>query len=47
MIGKMRRLSSEIHLDVSRTVSETESQSENKNKGAAAGGGGGQRSGTV
>lgn len=41
LIGKMRRLSSEIHLDVSRTVSETESQSENKNKGAAAGSGGG------
>lgn len=41
LIGKMRRLSSEIHLNVNRTVSETESQSENKNKGAAAGTGGG------
>lgn len=41
LIGKMRRLASEIHLDVNRTVSETESQSENKNKGAAIGTGGG------
>lgn len=40
LISKMRRLSSEIHLDVSRTISETESQNESKNKGIGIGIGG-------
>lgn len=36
-IGRMRKLGSEIHLDVNRSVSETENQGESKRKGAGLG----------